>query len=316
MICLKSIMASRPAHFPAANGKNPEQDTVLELLREISRQLAEQTDALSLFARHNRCENMPSDPNNAESCEHQSGKLEPRHNIEGEKRRHDLNDGDGNTTETSRLVTAEDASHSAFSDGILWRQSSYNPSAMFGSDLNLGASSSFDSLTQALSTHHRRLQSPPKAIKPSINRQGKPPNLACLFKLYSAPDEPDPYEAAPRVLVPKMRLASQPASVLRRLDDLRLMLGEFRHMPYDSRILFPPCTSGPRANRSYIEAATEVVEAFTANDRADDVTIFDHNGSFGCHKYTFHAHESIGHMRPLSLFNQESRSSSPWSRLM
>jgi len=237
---------------------------------------------------------------------------DPKTTSKEEKRHDGLNDGEESNTEISRV----DAFHSVCLNQIFLRQSSYKRSAIVGSDLNLEASSSFDSLIKALPTHHEVSQSPPKAFKTSINRQAKPPNLAYLFKLYSAPDEPDPYEAALRVLVPRMRLASQPASALKRLDDLRLRLGEFRHMPYDNRLLFPPCTSGPRANRGYIEAATEVVEAFTGSGRADDVTVFDHNELFGCHRYTFRAHESTGHMRPINLLNQESRSNSPWSRLM
>lgn len=305
-------MASNLVQLPAASGKKAEDESVLELLREISRQLAEQTDKFSLPARHNPNETMPSHSNSTESRGHQPRNLGSKDNIEGGKRHDGLNDGEESNTEISRV----DAFHSACLNQIFLRQSSYKRSAIVGSDLNLEASSSFDSLIKALPTHHEVSQSPPKAFKTSINRQAKPPNLAYLFKLYSAPDEPDPYEAALRVLVPKMRLASQPASALKRLDDLRLRLGEFRHMPYDNRLLFPPCTSGPRANRGYIEAATEVVEAFTGSGRADDVTVFDHNELFGCHRYTFRAHESTGHMRPINLLNQESRSNSPWSRLM
>jgi len=305
-------MASNHLQFPAASGKKAEDESVLELLREISRQLAEQTEKLSLSACHNPNENMPSHSNSTESG-YQPRNLGSKDNIEGGKR-HGLSDGEGSNTEDSRI--AKNAFHSACLNQIFLGQSSYKRSAIVGSDLNLEASSSFDSLIKALPTHHEVSQNPPKAFKTSINRQGKPPNLAYLFKIYSAPDEPDPYEAAPRVLVPKMRLASQSASALKKLDDLRLRLGEFRHMPYDNRLLFPPCTSGPLANRGYIEAATEVVEAFTVSGRADDVTVFDHNELFGCHKYTFRAHESTGHMRPISLLNQESRSNSPWSRLM
>lgn len=312
MIYLRSIMASNVIQSPAADDKKAKNESVLDLLREISRQLAEQTDKLSLSARHNPSETVPSHSNSTESRGHQPRNLGFKDNVEGIKFYDGLEDGEGSNTKESRL----EAFHTACVNEIFLGRSSYKRSAMFGSDLDLEASSSFDSLLKALPIHHEVSKSPSKAFKTSINRHGKPPNLAYLFQLYSAPEEPDPYEVALRVLVPKMRLASQPASALKRLDDLRLRLGEFRHMPYDNRLLFPPCTSGPRANRGYIEAATEVVEAFTVSDKADGVTIFDHNESFGCHKYTFRAHESTGHMRPISLLNQESRSNSPWSRLM
>lgn len=305
-------MASNLVQSPAANGKRAENESVLDLLREISRQLAEQTDKLSLSARHNPNETVPSHSNSTENRGDRPRNLGSKDNVEGVKFYDGLNDGEGTSTGESR----REAFHTACVKEIFLGRSSYKRNAIFGSDLDLEASSSFDSMTKALPTHHEISQSPPKAFRTSINRQGKPPNLAYFFQLYSAPEESNPYEAALRVLVPKMQLASQPALALKRLDDLRLRLGEFRHMPYDNRLLFPPCTSGPRANRGYIEAATEVVEAFTVSDRADDVTIFDHNESFGYHKYTFRMHESTGHMKPMSLLNQESRSKSPWSRLM
>ncbi len=76
-------MASNLVQLPAASGKKAEDESVLELLREISRQLAEQTDKFSLPARHNPNETMPSHSNSTESHGHQPRNLGSKDNIEG-----------------------------------------------------------------------------------------------------------------------------------------------------------------------------------------------------------------------------------------
>jgi len=309
-------MASERDAKPAGTCPNNSNEAFLGDLREISGQLAEQLTRLSLLASDNTNEAVSMRSEQTDIFRGQPRTSPAQVDFKDEAYR-DVSDDIGRShTEKLRGPMAESASQSSPPEDFVLPPSSLKKNAHSESTLGSKVPNSLYSLRISSRWRDGYSHTPPKDVRRSFGRQGKPPNLTYLIESLSAPDEPDSYEAALRVLLPGTQSNSEDASATKRLDDLRSTLGELRHLPYDNKFIFPMYAYRPSKDIGHIEAATSAVEAFAVSGIANDISIYDYNELFGCHRYTFSAHESTGHMRPMRPVTPRSWSEAPWSRLM
>jgi len=309
-------MAANRKAKPVEVGQNNNNEAFLNTLREISGQLAEQFTKLSILASDNPNELISMQSKHPGISRGQPRIAPAEANVEEEHRQDGSDDVEGSNKEKPRTAIAENASQSPSPEDLVFPQSSLKKSARSESTLGPRGPNSLHSLRISSQWREGYSHTPSKGVRRGFDRQGNPPNLACLIKSLSAPDEPESYEAALRVLLPGKQSYFEEASAIKRLDDLRSTLGELRHLPYDNRLIFPTYACGPGKETGHIEAAARAVEAFALSGIANDISIYDYNELFGCHRYTYSAHESTGHMRPMRPVTPGSWSQAPWSRLM
>jgi len=309
-------MTSNREAKPTETGQNSNNEAFLNILREISGQLAEQFTKLSIVASENPNEVLSIQSKRSNTSRDQPRVSPARANVDEEGRQDGSDDVGGSNIEELRTPVAENASQSPSPEDFVFPQSSSKKSARSESTFGPRGPNSLHSLRISSQWRYDYSHTPLRRFRRGLNRQAKPPNLTCLIKSLSAPDESELYEAALRVLLPGKPSNSEEASAIKRLDALRSTLGEFRHLPYDNRMIFPTYACGLGKEISHIEAAARTVEAFALSGIANDISIYDYNELFGCHRYTYSAHESTGHMRPMRPITPGSWSEAPWSRLM
>ena len=242
-------MASVLEETPATNGESKKNDVVLEVLREISGQLSEQSNRLSIVVSRN-CKASFVHAKRTESLKGLlcTRTLAGESNIERGFCKDGALEDVESAKEQSQTSTKEGLTYDWCSEDFCPQQSSSNKSNQLESYPGLMAPIPSHSLQWTSKRRIAVLHSPPKESKQSLDRQRKPSRLAYLFKKSQAPDEPDFNEAAARILVPGTQLSLEQAPAFERLEDVRTALGKFRDSPVDNR-LHALLTYGDQAKR-------------------------------------------------------------------